>query len=207
MEQLTDDDLVDRVRQGSQEAYRILVDRHKAYVFTLIYRKVGQRETAEDLAQEVFIKLYRSLDRFRGESAFATWLYRLTVNAVTDYLRTKRRRPLEAVIDQVKGWFAADRRQEPEQRFLAEEERDTMAKLLLKLPAKYRDVIDLYHYKQMTYQEIALLLQLPVKTVETRLYRGKAMLKELWLEVYGHETGPSERRRHSAVSKRYSGRT
>jgi RNA polymerase sigma factor (sigma-70 family) len=186
MEQMTDEQLVEVVRQGNREAYRTLVERHKNYVFTLIYRMVNHRETAEDLAQEVFLKLYRSLEHFRGDARFTTWLYRMTANLVTDYRRAQARRPVENMLDKVKEW-AGSRSEQPEAQAVLREERRTMQDLVAELPDKYRMVIYLYHFRQMSYQEIAQAMQLPVKTVETRLYRGKAMLKEKWLEVYGDE--------------------
>ncbi|MVP02006.1 RNA polymerase sigma factor [Paenibacillus lutrae] len=183
MEHLTDEQLVERVRQGDAEAYRYLVDRHKSYVYTLIFRMVNQRETAEDLSQDVFLKLFRSLSHFRGESKFTTWLYRMTVNLVTDYLRAQRRRPVVPLLDRLKTWLV-DRRTEPEEQAIRHEESDTVHRMLAELPEKYRLVIYLYHFKQLSYQEIADVTDLPLKTIETRLYRGKAMLKQKWLEVY-----------------------
>lgn len=200
MEIMTDEQLADQVRQGDHEAYRELIDRHKDYIYTLIYRMIEHRETAEDLTQEVFIKLYRSLDRFRGESQLKTWIYRLTVNMVTDYLRSRCRRPHEAVLDKVKSWFG-DRKQEPETRALQKEEQQTVLTLLAELPEKYRLIMYLYHYKQLTYQEISETTGLPLKTIETRLYRGKALLKEKWLEVRDHGCHASERSRAATISE------
>lgn len=200
MEQWADEALVDRVRQGDKEAYRILVDRHKNSVFSLIRCRVESRETAEDLAQDVFIKLYRSLQGFRGESRFTTWLYRLTVNAVSDHLRSVRRRPVVAVFDTVKGWFG-DPKGQPEEQAILREERETVVRLLRQLPEKYREALFLYHYRQMSVAEIAQLLGLPARTVETRLYRGKSMLRTQWLEVYGIEQPTSGRPDAGAWSK------
>jgi RNA polymerase sigma factor (sigma-70 family) len=186
LEDLTDEALVEQIRQGQNDAYRVLIERHKNYIFTLIFRMIEHRETAEDLTQEVFIKLHRSLHLFRGDAKFTTWLYRMTANIVTDYRRSKRRRPLEAVLDIVKGWFS-DPDEQPEARTLRKEEHESIQELLRELPDKYRLVIYLYHYKQLSYQGIADVLQVPVKTVETRLYRGKMLLKQKWVEVYRNE--------------------
>ncbi|MCY9510442.1 sigma-70 family RNA polymerase sigma factor [Paenibacillus larvae] len=184
MEQLTDEEWVEQIRQGHAEAYRYLVERHKNYVYTLIYRMVGHRETAEDLSQEVFLKAYRSLAQYRGEAKFTTWLYRLTTNLVTDYLRARKRRPMEVWADKVKNWFVSpDPDKGPEEQVILNEQRDALHEALLKLPEKYRIVLSLYHFQQFSYQEISDILQVPVKTVETRLYRGKSMLKQKWLEV------------------------
>lgn len=183
MEHWTDEALIDQVRQGSMDAYGTLVDRYKSSVYTMILSRVEEKETAEDLAQEVFIKLYRFLPGFRGESHFGTWLYRMVINTVQDYYRTRSRRPVTAVLDTVKDWFAESRKG-PEEQALLKEERETVAQLLRNLPEKYRDILYLQHYRQLSCAEIAHMTGLPLKTVETRLYRAKKLLKEQWLEVY-----------------------
>lgn len=186
MESLSDNELVEAIRRGDREAYRILIERHKSYVFTLVLRMVDHRETAEDLAQETFIKVFRSLEHFRGDAKFTTWLYRLTVNLVKDYRRAQARRPVENWLDRMKDWIGS-RSEQPEEQAVLREERRSVQDLVAELPEKYRIIITLYHFRQLSYQEIAEIMQIPVKTVETRLYRGKAMLKEKWLEVHGHE--------------------
>ncbi|UJF32448.1 RNA polymerase sigma factor [Paenibacillus hexagrammi] len=186
MDNLTDEQLVEMIRQGQTEAYRIMVERHKNYIYTLIYKMVEHRETAEDLTQEVFVKLYRSLPGFRGESKLTTWLYRMTVNMVSDYRRTQKRKPYVALLDKMKGWLTEPKEQ-PEQMTLIKDERQQIQNLLAGLPDKYRVILYLYHYKQLSYQEMSQVTGLPVKTIETRLYRGKALLKQKWLEVNPHE--------------------
>lgn len=200
MDNLTDEQLIDRVRQGHSEAYRVLVERHKSYIFTIIYRMVEHKETAEDLTQEVFVKLFRSLIYFRGESKFTTWLYRMTTNLVTDYRRSQKRKPYVALLDKMKGWLT-DAKEQPEEIAQQKDEQQRMQALLSELPDKYRLIMYLYHYKQLSYQEMSEATGLPVKTLETRLYRGKAMLKEKWLEVNPHESEPSGRRTAHAISK------
>jgi RNA polymerase sigma factor (sigma-70 family) len=200
MEQSTDEELVDQIRQGDEEAYRLLIERHKPYIYTLVYRMVEHRETAEDLTQDVFIKLYRSLVHFRGDAKFTTWLYRLTTNLVTDYRRAQRRRPYEAILDKMKNWLS-NRNEEPEAKALLKEERQTVQHLLAELPDKYRLIIYLYHYKQLSYQEISNVTQLPLKTIETRLYRGKSLLKQKWQEVRNLDQPTSERTAASTIPK------
>jgi RNA polymerase sigma factor (sigma-70 family) len=200
MEQLTDEQLVDQIRQGDEEAYRFLIERHKQYIYTLVYRMIEHRETAEDLTQDIFLKLYRSLAQFRGDSKFTTWLYRLTANMVTDYRRTQKRRPYEALKDKMKGWFS-NRQEEPEAVALQKEERQMVQSLLSQLPDKYRLILYLYHFKQLSYQEISEITQLPLKTIETRLYRGKSLLKQKWQEVRNLEQSTSERTTASTIPK------
>jgi len=200
MEQLTDEQLIDQIRQGDDEAYRLLIERHKHYIYTLVYRMTQHRETAEDLTQEVFIKLYRSLIYFRGESKFTTWLYRLAANVVTDYHRAQKRRPHQTLVDKLKGWFSS-REEEPEAVAIQKEEQHTVQRLLSELPDKYRLILYLYHYKQLSYQEISEVTELPLKTIETRLYRGKALLKQKWQEVRDNEQAASGRSSASTISE------
>ncbi|OCT14685.1 RNA polymerase subunit sigma-70 [Paenibacillus pectinilyticus] len=200
MDNLTDEQLIEEIRQGHTEAYRVIVERHKSYIFTLVYRMVGHKETAEDLTQEVFVKLFRSLSHFRGDAKLTTWLYRMTTNLVTDYRRTQKRRPYEALLDKMKGWFT-DSCEEPEAMVVRKDEQAHMQELLSQLPDKYRIVMVLYHFKQLSYSEMSEITGLPIKTLETRLYRGKAMLKEKWLEVNPHEAGAAGRQAAHAVPK------
>jgi RNA polymerase sigma-70 factor (ECF subfamily) len=200
MDKMTDEQLIDRVRQGHSDAYRVLVERHKSYIYTLVYRMVGHKETAEDLTQEVFVKLFRSLAHFRGEAKFTTWLYRMTTNLVTDFRRSQKRKPYEALLDKMKGWFT-DAREQPEEIAILKEDQEHMQALLSELPDKYRLIMYLFHYKQLSYQEMSEVTGLPMKTLETRLYRGKAMLKEKWLEVNAHDSQTSGRHSAHAIPK------
>jgi RNA polymerase sigma factor (sigma-70 family) len=182
VEKLTDGQIIELVRQGRMDVYRILIDRHKSYIYTLIYQMVDHAETAEDLTQEVFVKMYRTVSGFRGDAKFTTWLYRLTVNVVQDYRRSLRRTPLMNVMSKMKDWITSNETQ-PEQQLIAREERDLKWRLVAELPDKYRFIVVLHYLKEFTYQEIAEITELPIKTIETRLYRAKKILKERWMEV------------------------
>lgn len=182
MEKLTDGQIIELVRQGRMDVYRILIDRHKSYIYTLIYQMVDHAETAEDLTQEVFVKMYRTISGFRGDAKFTTWLYRLTVNVVQDYRRSLRRTPLMNVMSKMKDWITSNESQ-PEHQLIAQEERDLKWRLIAELPDKYRLILVLHYLKEFTYQEIAEITELPIKTIETRLYRAKKILKERWMEV------------------------
>jgi len=198
----TDEQLIDQIRQGNQDAYRILVDRHKNYIYTLMFRELGHRETAEDLAQEVFIKLYRYLPHFRGEAKFTTWMYRLAINTLTDYRRSQQRKPLTSLIDSIKSWFRSPEEEEPEERLLLKEEQIEVQRVLRKMKDNYRIILELYHMRQLSYQEIAAILEIPVRTVETRLYRAKQQFEHLWTEVQVHEKTIPGKATPSASKKR-----
>jgi RNA polymerase sigma factor (sigma-70 family) len=187
---LSDEELIERiVRRGDSESFRTLVERYQAYIFTFMYRSIGDRGAAEDLAQETFVAVYRTLASFRGESKFSTWLYRIAANVLHDELRRRKRRrfPLiwkigERREEQAIEETAAEQDDEPEQSFLRMEERETVAKLFAKLPEKYRTILTLYYFNRLTAPDIATVVGLNVKTVETRLSRGRQRLKQLWTE-------------------------
>ena len=202
MDNQTDEQLIDQIRQGNQEAYRILVDRHKNYIYTLLFRELGHRETAEDLAQEVFIKLYRYLPHFRGESKFTTWMYRLAINTLTDYRRSQQRKPLTSLIDSIKSRFRSPAEEEPEERLVLKEEQLEVQKVLSKMKDNYRIILELYHMRQLSYQEIADILEIPIRTVETRLYRAKQQFERLWTEVQVHEKTIQAKVSTSTTSKK-----
>lgn len=191
MELAPDEELVVRVRQGDPDAFRQLVEKHQAFVYSIALQVAQRREAAEDIAQEVFLRLYRTIAGYRGEARFTTWLYRIAANAAADYMRQQRRRPAAVLLDRVKEWLA-DRREEPEAALLRKERQVSVQELLAGLPDKYRLILYLYHYRQLTYEEIGAICGLPVKTVETRLYRGRSMLKTKWQEVHGDETPSPE---------------
>ncbi|MFS1514134.1 RNA polymerase sigma factor [Chengkuizengella sp. SCS-71B] len=186
MDQLTDEQLVKEIQMGKNEAYRLLVERHKNYIFTLIFQMIGHRETAEDLSQEVFIKLFRTLSSFQGSSKFKTWLYRLTVNLVIDHRRSQKRKSVVAWADEIKDKLFTDSNEEPETKTIAKEKQELVHQLINSLPDKYRIIIYLHHLKEFSCSEIAEIMQLPIKTVETRLYRGKKRLRQKWMEVDSH---------------------
>lgn len=187
MEQESDEQLIERIVQGEQEAFQILVNRHKNYIFTLLYRELNHRETAEDLAQDVFVKIFRSVSQFRGEAKFTTWLYRMTMNILLDYRRAQKRRPLTTIMDSIRTWFTDQRDEKPEERVLALEQQQQVHQILHRMSEKYRIVLELYHLQQFSYQEMAAILDVPVRTIETRLYRAKQQFERLWMEVYAHE--------------------
>lgn len=188
----TDERLAVQAGGGDVAAFRELVERHKSYIFTLLFQMIGHRETAEDLSQEVFMKLYRSLSQYRAEAKFTTWLYRIAANTATDYRRSKARHPIRELLqrlgrDPTVVRVRTPAEEDPEQHAVAKEGQELMQRLISRMPEKYKLILFLYHYRQLSVQEIAIITELPAKTVETRLYRGKAMLKDKWMEANPHE--------------------
>lgn len=168
-----DDALAEAARQGDREAFAALVESHKEFVYRVLFRMVGSEHDAQDLAQEAFIKCYRSLAGYRQDSAFRTWLHRLTVNVGLDWLRAHRRRPLQVPLEE-----PMVESEGVEEAAIRHEQRERLLAAIRSLPADYREAVLLRHYHRLAYEEIAQRTGTPIRTVETRLYRAKAMLRD-----------------------------
>ena len=173
MEDRYERELVERCRSGDERAFQELVDRHKDLVFALIARTVQDRSRAEDLAQDVFLRVHRGLPYFRGEARLSTWIYRIVANVC---LQDHGRTPKTAPLDEERGnsaLAAADRQ------FTDLEVRDRLEKAIARLPANYRLLVAAHYLRGVQYEELAEALQLPLGTVKTQLYRAKQQLRRL----------------------------
>lgn len=177
----TDSELMARVRAGNQRAFAELIDRYKARVFHTTLRMLGNREDAEEAAQDTFLRAYRGLENFREEASFSTWIYRICVNACLNLLESRKRfkaqelerTPATALPCIVSPEFEL-------------EDSDLQARVFAaveKLPVKYQTVLILYHLQHLTYQEIAEILKIPMNSVKTHLFRARAMLRERLLRT------------------------
>ena len=174
---MTDEQIIDRVRKGETRLFEQLVRRYQDPVFGMAARFTGSRSDAEDVAQEVFLKVFRSLAGFKGESKFSTWLYRITFNLSADWLR-RNRRPARRAAPIEEAGEVRDARVDLEASLLASEERERVSRAIDALDERYRSVIVLLYYQKLPYEEIAAIMGLPVKTIETRLYRARRILRE-----------------------------
>lgn len=158
-------------------------------VFRTLLRLLGTREGLDDLAQDCFLRLYRALPTFRGEALVSTYLYRIVVNVAQDELRRRHReeRPLTSLADEVEDW--GDRLRHPgrnaEELLLEREFAEGVERALGELSAIQRTVLVLYHQEERTYEQIAVVLGMPVGTVRTHLHRGRARLRELIASTAG----------------------
>ncbi len=186
-ETVDDDELVARVRAGETRLFAPLVTRHADAVYAMCLRLIGDRAEAEDVAQEVFLRVHRGLASFKGDSAFSTWLYRITWNLCADW-RRRNRAPgrvaasLETAPDQRDG------RVDLERSAIDAEEQGIVRHALDGLDDIYRSVVILHYYQKLSYEQIASILEVPVKTVETRLYRARRQLR-VRLEKAGQGAG------------------
>ena len=154
-----------------------LVRRYQDRVYGMAARFVGQPSDAEDIAQEVFLKAFRGLEGFKGDAKFSTWLYRITFNLCTDWLR-RTRRPGRRTTSLSEGLDVQDSAPGLGEDVLAAERRKEVRAALEGLPERYRTVVTLLYYNKLSYEQIGTILELPPKTVETRLYRARRMLRE-----------------------------
>jgi RNA polymerase sigma-70 factor (ECF subfamily) len=171
MEDVHERELVERCRSGDERGFQELVDRHKDLVFALIARTVQDRSRAEDLAQDVFLRIHRGLPYFRGEARLSTWIYRIVANVcLQDQARAPRTSPLDPE-RQPQAISVADRQ------FNDLEVRDRLEKAIARLPPNYRLLIAAHYLRGVQYEELAEALQLPLGTVKTQLYRAKQQLR------------------------------
>jgi RNA polymerase sigma-70 factor, ECF subfamily len=173
MEDVHERELVERCRSGDEHAFQDLVDRYKDLVFALIARTVQDRSRAEDLAQDVFLRIHRGLPYFRGEARLSTWIYRIVANTV---LQDYGRAPKTASLDEQRMARAAST---TDRQFTDFEVRDRLEKAIARLPANYRLLIAAHYLRGVQYEELADALQLPLGTVKTQLYRAKQQLRRL----------------------------
>lgn len=173
-----DNDLVLRVQQGDKRAFDLLVIKYQHRLVQLVYRYVKDPSEAQDVAQEAFIRAYRALPEFRGESAFYTWLYRIAINTAKNYLISRNRRNSESEIDvyeaeQVENAPQLQGLDTPEQQLLNDEILRVINAAIAELPEDMRVAIMLREVEGMSYEDIALIMNCPVGTVRSRLFRAR----------------------------------
>lgn len=186
--------LVEQCRAGDEEACEALVRQYQERVFALISRMTGDPDRVEDIAQEVFLKAFRSLKSFRGGSRFYTWLYRITVNTVLNTMRSQGRRQ-ETSLDAMGGLeVQADADMEPAEVTARLELARRVREAIDQLEEPYRVIVYLRELEDLSYEEIAEVVELPVGTVKSRLFRARQQLKGLLqhlLPATAHQRGPS----------------
>lgn len=174
----TDIELVRRVQKGDKRAFDLLVLKYQQKVVNLVMRYVRDSHIAADISQEAFIKAYRGLKNFRGDSAFYTWLYRISINTAKNYLVSKGRRLPDTDIDaqeaeQYSGATALKEYASPEHEILRDEIRATIIHSIQSLPDDLRTAITLREIEGLTYEQIATVMTCPIGTVRSRIFRAR----------------------------------
>lgn len=170
----TDRELVLRTRRGEVEAFAEVVERYQQTVFNVCYRMLGERMEAEDLAQDTFIRPYERLETFDVERPFGPWIRRVANNVCLNHIQ--KQKPESYELDEERDQSPAAAGQEPESHLQSAQAGDEVRSAILKLPPRYRSVIELQHYQEMSYSEIAEALELPISDVKSHLYRARKRL-------------------------------
>jgi RNA polymerase sigma-70 factor, ECF subfamily len=182
---VSDRELVATAVTGVEGSFEELVRRYQRPISAYVYRMVGNYESALDLTQEIFIKVYNSLTRYREEFKFSTWIYKIAHNAAVDHLRRSTTREQSLVIGQEGDQFdlpIESGRLSPEQESEQRERRVEIESVVRALPANYRELIILRHSQDLSYEEIVEVTGLPLGTVKNRLFRAREMMRQEFLE-------------------------
>lgn len=176
--------LVEEARAGRYEAYEELVRRYQRRVYALIYNMTGNRDDAEDLVQDVFIKAYRSLNGFKGDSSFYTWIYRIAVNRTINFLKQRKRRAADLRLDDMDQAVERDpayvelrARESPVRDLSLAELQKKLNEALLTLSEKHRTVVVLHDIQGMPHEDIARIMKCSVGTVRSRLFYARQHLQ------------------------------
>lgn len=174
----SDQILVERAKRGDKKAFDALMLKYQGRILNLISRFVHDPSDASDVAQETFIKAYRALPRFRGDSAFYTWVYRIAVNTAKNYLASGMRQPFDTASDfnemeQINRSDTLKEQATPERMLLTRELQETIIRAIEGLPADLRSAITLREIDGLSYEEIATVMACPVGTVRSRIFRAR----------------------------------
>lgn len=176
MKPTSEQGLIERCRQGDDAAFRALVDQYKGLVFGLIARSIPNRARADEVAQDIFLKVHRGLPYFRGESKLSTWIYRIVINAIAQERPELATTSLDELVDDDRPKVqpgAHDRA------FGDLVMKDRLQKAVERLPVQYQVLINGHYLKGMRYEELADALDIPLGTVKTHLHRAKRQLRQL----------------------------
>ena len=190
-DQQSDQQLVARVQKGDKRAFDLLVLKYQHKIFALISRYIRDNDEVKDVAQEAFIKAYRALPKFRGDSAFYTWLYRIAINTAKNYLVSRNRRPpsTDIDVDDAEYFESASALKDietPENTLYGEELKLVVEQAIKSLPEDLRTAVTLREFDGLSYEDIADVMECPVGTVRSRIFRAReAIDKQVQAQVFG----------------------
>jgi RNA polymerase sigma-70 factor, ECF subfamily len=182
--ELTDEDVMERCALGSEAAFRVLVQRYRTRIMNLVCRFINDRDRAEEISQEVFLRVYRNRERYRKSGKFSTWIFTITVNLTKNEIRSRVRHKgtfsLDAAEDEAggQGLSFPDLRPLPDEDLGAREIQQRVADALGKIPARYREAVVLRDVEGLSYEEVGQILRIPGGTVRSRINRARLMLRE-----------------------------
>ncbi|MGD8535970.1 MAG: sigma-70 family RNA polymerase sigma factor [Candidatus Aminicenantes bacterium] len=186
-------ELVQLSREGREEAFAELVKKYRIKVFNLAFSLTRDRDVADDLAQEAFIKAYYALPRFQSRSGFGTWLYRIVINHVRDYLR-KKSRMIQISIENIKesSILQEDKTMKEEKESTEEQRKQLVHRSIRSLPEKHQVILSLRDIQGFSYEEISKILKISPGTVDSRIHRARKMLRKKLAPFFSRKGGEHE---------------
>lgn len=179
-EKLSDEELAELVKEGYSEAFDLIVKRYRRIVLNIAFYICRNEEDGADMAQEVFVKIYKNIDKFEGKSKFSTWVYRVAKNTCIDELKKLRRIGAQNAAEEDYNYlYRIENSPSPEEEILKDEFNNFVRAFLYKLPPIYEEVLTLRYIKGLSYAEIAEKTGCSGGTVKSRIYRGKRSLKQI----------------------------
>ena len=185
IKKLTDGELIVKALRGREDGFEELVKRYQRPITAYVYRMLNDYESSLDVTQEVFIKVYNSLEKYSSEYKFSTWLYRIAHNAAIDHIRRNSANLQSLETENTDGAYQMQLESPlltPEQERERSEWRSEIDAVVKCLPAVYRELILLRHARDLSYDEIAEVTNLPLGTVKNRLFRAREMMREIFIE-------------------------
>jgi RNA polymerase sigma-70 factor, ECF subfamily len=182
---MTDVELIAKAIRGREDGFEELVRRYQRPITSYVYRMLNDYDSSLDVTQEVFIKVYNSLKKYSSEYKFSTWLYRIAHNAAIDHMRRNTMNQQSLETENSDGAYQLQiesPNRTPEQDREVSEWRTEIESVVKCLPAAYRDLILLRHSRDLSYDEIAAVTELPLGTVKNRLFRAREMMREIFIE-------------------------
>ena len=172
--------LIKRAERGDAAAFEELMHQHEGRMYAVALRMCGNREDAQDCSQEAMLRIYRALSNFKGQSSFATWVYRITMNTCLDELRRGKRRKASSLDERIEaGWSPVEDMDTPEHHAMRSEQRRALDRAIQELPEDMRSAVVLRDIQGCSYDEIADILNTNVGTIKSRISRARARLREI----------------------------
>ena len=183
---MTENDLIKKCKKGDREAFNVLFSNYQSQVINIAYGMLSNREDAYDATQEVFVRVYKSIESFKEQSSFTTWLYRITTNVCSDILRKRQKNTnvisINQAMDENKDMDIRDEAPTPEESMELSEKQRVVREAIAELREEYRVVITLCDIEGMSYDEISEILKIPSGTVKSRINRARNALKKILLK-------------------------
>lgn len=180
-----DIELIEKSKKKDKEAFRLLVDRYKNYIFSIVLSKIRSYEEAENIVQEVFLQIFLSLEDYKNDN-FKAWIGRIAFNKSIDYIRKTRKEFKDESLDlkEEKLQMLLINNIDPSEELVNKEKGELLIEILENIPVIYSDTIKKHYINQKSYEEISIEENISIKTVETRMYRGRKLIQEIWRDKY-----------------------